>query len=73
MSLYNGTNGIPYTLGDYKPLVLLCGATASFDTASGIAYRCNSCGAVVNSIGMPKRCKELYEMEKVIDKLKGTK
>lgn len=55
----------------YKPLKLLCGSTASFDRASGISYRCNRCNAVVHSIGMPRSCKELYDMEKVANKLKG--
>lgn len=53
------------------PVKLLCGATASFDIESGISYRCNSCYAVVGSIGMPRSCKELYDMEDVINKLKG--
>lgn len=51
----------------YKPLKLICGSTASFDRASGISYRCN---AAVHSIGMPRSCKELYDMEKVANKLK---
>jgi len=54
-----------------KPITLLCGAVASFDTASGISYRCNTCLAVVGSMGMPRSCKELYDMEKVVNKLKG--
>ena len=36
-------------------------------------FRCDECGAVVGSMGMPGECKELYDMEKVIDKLKGKK
>jgi len=54
-----------------KYLKLLCGSMASFDESSGISYRCNTCNAVVLSIGMPRRCKELYEMEEVINRLKG--
>jgi hypothetical protein len=50
---------------------VLCGATAEFDVESGISYRCHDCFAVVGSVGMPKRCKELYDMENVVDKLKG--
>ena len=56
-----------------KPIVLLCGSKAYFDYGSGISYRCAECGATVGSVGMPSRCKELYEMEKVVDKLKGIK
>ena len=63
---YEDTYGIGYNDVD-----LLCGATASFDHSSGISYRCNDCGAVVGSIGMPRECKELYDMEKVVNRLKG--
>lgn len=56
-----------------KPIKLLCGAMASFDEDSGFSYRCDSCGAVVGSLGMPSRCKELYDMERVIAKLKDKK
>jgi hypothetical protein len=52
---------------------LECGSVASFDHESGISYRCNTCFAVVGSIGMPKECKELYDMIDVVDKLKGKK
>lgn len=54
-----------------KPIELLCGATAEFDVDSGISYRCTTCFAVVGSVGMPKDCKELYDMEDVVKKLKG--
>jgi hypothetical protein len=50
---------------------LECGSVASFDHDSGISYRCNTCFAVVGSTGMPARCKELYDMLDVVDKLKG--
>lgn len=55
------------------PIKLLCGATAHFDEASGISYRCDQCMAVVGSISMPKECKELYDMEKVMERLSGKK
>lgn len=58
---------------EYKPITLLCGARATFDTDSGCSYRCNTCFATVGSMGMPRSCKELYDMEKVVDKLKGIK
>ena len=58
---------------DYQDIELLCGNMASFDHSSGISYRCNTCFAVVGSIGMPRECKELYDMEEVINKLKGRK
>jgi len=52
---------------------LLCGSIAEFDISSGISYRCTTCMAVVGSIGMPPECKALYDMEKVVEKLKGKK
>lgn len=59
---------------DYTaPIVLLCGSSAYFDEGSGIGYRCEECMAMVGSIGMPRSCKELYDMEDVVEKLKGNK
>jgi len=55
------------------PIKLLCGSTASFDDGSGCAHRCDNCGAVVGSVGMPRRCKDLYDMEDVVAKLCGKK
>lgn len=55
----------------FAPIWLLCGSKAYFDHKSGISYRCEDCMAVVGSIGMPRRCKELYDMEDVVKKLKG--
>ena len=57
--------------GHTDDIDLLCGNTASLDFQSGIRYRCNTCFAVVVSIGMPRECKELYDMEDVVKKLKG--
>ena len=57
----------------WTDIELLCGATASFDDSSGISYRCIDCGAVVGSVGMPKRCKDLYDMERVVEVLKKGK
>jgi len=62
------------SVADTKPIVLLCGSVAYFDhNSSSYSYRCDNCGAVVGSIGMPRACKELYDMEEVVDKLKGKK
>ncbi len=63
---------------DYGPGVqhdieLLCGSSASFDYGSGISYRCNECGATLGSVGMPKQCKELYDMVRTIETLQGIK
>jgi hypothetical protein len=54
-----------------EPIELLCGGIASFDYSNRISYRCHNCMAVVGSVGMPSECKQLYEMEKIVDKLKG--
>lgn len=52
-------------------ITTLCGSIAEFDESSGISYRCTECMAVIGSVGMPRECKEIYEMQEVIDKLKG--
>lgn len=57
----------------FEDIVLLCGNIAEFDYASGISYRCTTCMAVVGSVAMPRECKALYDMEKVVDRLKGKK
>lgn len=46
--------------GSSTPLYIYlpCGPRAEFDHGSGYAYRCDYCGAVVNSIGQPQRCKD---------------
>lgn len=55
------------------PIKTACGNTASFDDGSGYGFRCDACGAVIGSIGMPRHCKDLYDMEEVVLKLKGIK
>lgn len=35
-----------------------CGGTPLFDNGSGYGYRCNTCGAVIGSIGQPRNCVE---------------
>ena len=55
------------------PIDTACGNTASFDDGSGYGFRCDACGAVIGSIGMPRHCKDLYDMEEVVAKLKGKK
>jgi hypothetical protein len=47
---------IEYGLG--KPMYLPCGGVAYFDPDSGISYRCETCFAVVGSMGQPQSCKE---------------
>ena len=55
----------------YKPIQLPCGGTAHFDHSSGIAYRCEDCGAVVGSIGMPSYCRDEYRKTEILDILAG--
>jgi hypothetical protein len=52
---------------------LPCGGVAYFDPDSGISYRCETCFAVVGSIGMPRSCKEEFDKEKMIAILAGKK
>ncbi len=52
---------------------LPCGGIAHFDIDSGYAYRCETCLCVIGSVGISKHCKDLMEMEDVINKLKGKK
>jgi hypothetical protein len=47
---------LEYGLG--KPMYLPCGGVAYFDPDSGISYRCETCFAVVGSMGQPRSCKE---------------
>jgi hypothetical protein len=54
-----------------EPITLRCGAIAYFDYESGISHRCSHCMATVHSISMPRHCKELYDMDDVVAKLKG--
>jgi len=55
--------------GDKLP----CGETPRWDYGSACGYRCEYCGAMVGSIGMPKRCREMMEEERerelVIDRI----
>ena len=67
-------NGDPIKFSSLnQPITLLCGNIAVFDMSSGISYRCENCSAVVGSVGMPKECQSLYEMERMVEKLKGNK
>jgi len=55
---YNPTthafDGTPVPTYQYLP----CGNRATFDYASGMSYRCETCWAVVGSIGQPAECRE---------------
>jgi hypothetical protein len=40
-------------------IFLPCGSSASFDHDSGVAHRCDTCGAVVGSVSQPVMCRTL--------------
>ena len=50
-------------------MYLPCGGTAVFDWPSGMGYRCEFCGAMLGSIGQPKRCREAEEQYRVLQEL----
>ena len=54
-----------------KPMHLPCGGVAYFDFSSGISYRCETCGAVVGSIGQPQSCREEAKKYEVLTALGG--
>jgi hypothetical protein len=54
-----------------KPIHLPCGSTAYFDHDSGISYRCESCFAVVGSVGQPRSCKEEAQKYEAWEELGG--
>lgn len=41
-----------------------CGSVAYWDSDCGTGYRCQSCFAIIGSIGQPRSCKE--EQEKYV-------
>lgn len=55
----------------YPDIYLPCGSTAFFDHDSGISYRCETCGAVVGSIGQPRECYEEAKKYDVLEQLGG--
>jgi hypothetical protein len=40
------------------PIYMPCGGTAYYDFGSGCAHRCDTCNAVIGSMGQPQRCKD---------------
>lgn len=58
MNYFDQIYGEPGVKVKYIPMYLPCGGTAYFDESSGVSYRCDTCNAVVGSIGQPSRCKD---------------
>lgn len=59
---------------DYRnlpPIFLPCGSRALFDESSGISYRCETCFAVVGSIGQPRECVDEAKKYEVLETLGG--
>ena len=56
-----------YSDGEKIPLYVTaaCGAVAEFDDGAGYGYRCTECGAVLGSVGMPRRCKDEEDKLKI--------
>lgn len=40
---------------------MACGGTPLFDADSGVSYRCDTCWAVIGSVGQSKRCVEIND------------
>jgi hypothetical protein len=47
----------------YRLDPLPCGGVPTFDEGSGYSYRCDICGAVIGSIGMPRACNDAWREE----------
>jgi hypothetical protein len=56
-----------------EPIHMPCGGTAYFDESSGISYRCDTCMAVLGSIGMPETCRQIYRDMELLDVIAGRK
>lgn len=52
-------------------IFLPCGGTAYFDHGSGISYRCETCFAVVGSIGQSQRCADEAQKWRNVEALGG--
>lgn len=48
-----------------------CGSRARWDTESKMGYRCESCFAMLGSIGQPQHCQEAAQMYKNLETLGG--
>lgn len=50
--------------------MLPCGGVPRFDPRSDTySYRCDQCFAVVGSVGMPRDCAEMWQVEKDLDEM----
>lgn len=55
---------------DFLP-AMPCGGVPVFDDASGYAYRCDKCNAVIGSVAQPKRCVEINRSARSSEKTTG--
>jgi hypothetical protein len=58
MNYFDQIYGEPGVVTAFKHMHLPCGGVAYFDRESCISYRCETCFAVVGSVGQPQRCKD---------------
>ena len=56
---------------DDKIIYMPCGSEAYWDSASDMGYRCQSCFAMIGSIGQPRECKEESEKYATLERLGG--
>lgn len=54
-------------------IYLPCNARARWDSESEMGYRCETCFAMLGSIGQPKQCQEETKKMKVFEQLGGGK
>jgi hypothetical protein len=54
-----------------KQIYSPCGGVAIFDEGAGYGYRCLDCGAVIGSVGQPRRCQEEVQKYENWKKLGG--
>jgi|688.fasta_scaffold330566_2 hypothetical protein len=57
MNYFDQIYGEPEVRIEFKPMHLPCSGTAYIDDGAGYGYRCDTCNAVVGSIGQPAQCK----------------
>lgn len=61
---FDGTARVPETLPR-----LPCGGLPRWDYASGYAYRCEDCGAIIGSIGQSDECNIINKLHDDLEEL----
>jgi len=68
MQMTQAFDGSLTPLYQYSP----CGSRATFDHDSGMSYRCDTCFAVIGSIGQPRECVDEAQKFANWEKMGGT-